>query len=78
MENGNGNGVNAQNEEGKQFNGQSLASDGPISKAEGTESADLNDNDTSKSFDRDQEELDLGLDDGDLDTEDPELSGERD
>ena len=46
----------------------SLASDGPVSKAEGTDSPDLDENDTSKSFDRDQEELNYGFHDGDLDT----------
>ena len=46
----------------------SLASDGPVSKAEGTESPDLDENYTSKSFDRDQEELNYGFKDGDLDT----------
>jgi hypothetical protein len=48
--------------------GKSLPSDGPVSKAEGTDSPDLNDNDTAKSFDRDQEELNYGFKDGDLDT----------
>jgi hypothetical protein len=52
-----------------------LATDGPVSKAEGTESPDLNENDTVKSFDRDQEELDYGFKDGDLDTD---ISEEKD
>lgn len=48
---------------------RSLASDGPVSKAEGTDSPDLNTNDTAKSFDRDQEELDYGFREGDLDND---------
>jgi len=64
----------------------SLATDGPVSKSEGDgTSPDLNDTtketnadepnyggDTSKSFDRDQEEINLGLNDGDLDTDVPD------
>ena len=63
----------------------SLASDGPVSKNEGNgTSPDLNDpakvtnadepdygGDTAKSLDRDQEEIDLDLNDGDLDTDVP-------
>lgn len=48
---------------------KALASDGPVSKAEGTESVDLDENETSKGFDRDQEELNYGFREGDLDTD---------
>jgi hypothetical protein len=47
---------------------QSLPSDGPVSNQEGDDGPDLDERDTPKSFDRDQEQLDLGLRDGDLDT----------
>lgn len=54
------------------FNDKSLPSDGPVSKNEGTASPDLDENDTAKSFDRDQEELNYGFKDGDLDTDTPD------
>jgi len=54
---------------------KALASDGPVSKAEGTESVDLDENETSKGFDRDQEELNYGFRDGDLDTDETDERG---
>lgn len=64
-----------QNEEGG-FGGAAPSGTSPCTA--GTESADedaanpdLAERDTSKGFDRDQEELDTGLDDGDLDNDVP-------
>ena len=50
------NGYQPQNKDHqKNHKDRSLASDGPISKSEGTDSPDLNENETPKSFNRDQE-----------------------
>jgi hypothetical protein len=50
----------------------SPATAGVNSRDEDAADPDLAAQGTSKSFDRDQEQLDLGLDDGDLDTDIPD------